>query len=175
MDSRELKRRHETAAVDAFVNWLNQTLGSNWVVVARPDPPDAIITDADATSWVEHADLYRSGDRSETSRVIGNHIPHSGPIDDPDRRTAERLVAILTEKLSKESYRSTYDKHGPGFLVISERDNLFDPTTVVEIDRTLKEVRMVGDKGYFRKIYLAIRAGPGIEYREITYRQRDDD
>ena len=86
---RQIRQAHEEAVVDEFVHWLNQTTGSNWTVSERPDPPDAIITDGDTTSWVEHADLYRNGEeaRSEMSFVTPDkaHIPHSEhPIADPD-------------------------------------------------------------------------------------------
>jgi hypothetical protein len=73
-DYRELRRAHESAIIGDFIAWLNAAHGSTWAVSERPDPPDAIITDGNMTSWIEHADLYRSREeaRSETSFVTPN-------------------------------------------------------------------------------------------------------
>jgi hypothetical protein len=171
---RELKRNHETAVIDNFVDWLNRTSGSNWEVIDRPNPPDAIITDGGATFWVEHADLYRHWEeaRSETSLLNPNkkHIPHSeNPIYEPDRRTAMAFMTLLQDKLSSCSYRAAYEKYGQGFLIISERDPLFDKSTIAEINRITQEMKIVGDKGYFGKVYIAMRAQGGIVYGEVTY------
>ena len=174
---RRLKRQHETAVVVNFVGWLNEVTGSSWAVVEHPNPPDAIIRDGDTTSWVEQTDLYRSFEeaRSETSFLIRSkaHIPHSEhPIYDPDRRIAMRLIDLLQRKLSSCSYRSAYEKHGPGFLVISERDALFHVDTMAEIDWIVGETEMVDDRTYFIKVYLAIRAHGGMIYQELRYRRK---
>jgi hypothetical protein len=173
---RDLKRRHETAVVDEFVGWPKRTSGANWTVTSRPNPPDAIITNGSAISWVEHADLYRNWEeaRSETSFVTPGktHIPHSQhPICDPGRQTAMALMALLQDKLSNSSYRSAYEHYGQGFLVISVRDPLFDNDTVADIDRAAEQMGVADDNGYFCKIYLAIRSPQDLLYREVTYRK----
>jgi hypothetical protein len=173
---RELKRRHESAAVDSFVDWLNRTSGAHWQVTDRPNPPDAIIADGSSVSWVEHADLYRGAEeaRSEMSFITPGktHIPHSeSPIYDPDRRTAMALVTLLQDKLSNRSYRSAYEQYGRGILLISERDPLIDNQTIAEIDHVTEEVQITNDNGYFCKVYLAIRSEQGMSYGEISYRR----
>lgn len=173
-DYRDIKQKHEATVVADFVAWLNRTSDTNWAVSERPNPPDAIITDGKTTSWVEHADLYRSWEeaRSETSFVSPGkeHAPHSeNPISDPDRRIAMELMALLQKKLTNCSYRPFYEKYGPGFLVISERDPFFDDATIAEIDRISEELKISNDLGYFKKLYLAIRIPDRLVYGELTY------
>lgn len=171
----ELKRAHEGAVVDGFVGWLNRTNGTKWTVSSRPDPPDAIISDGERVCWVEHADLYRSMEeaRSETSLIAPGkeHIPLSSKyILNPDRGTAEALITLLHKKLTLSSYRLVYEKHGQGFLVISERDPLYDSRTFSEIRKMFKNREIHNDKGYFRKIYLAIRRESALVFDEVSYR-----
>ena len=81
------------------------------------------------------------------------------------------LMALLQDKLSNSSYRSAYEHHGQGFLVISVRDPLFDNDTVAEIDRATEQMKVADDNRYFCKIYLAIRSPQDLLYREVTYRK----
>lgn len=178
MEYRDIKNAHESAVIDDFVTWLNRKHGTDWRVIDRPDPPDAIIEDGEVRSWVEHTDLYRHWEeaRSETSFITPGkeHIPHSeNPIFDPDRRTAMALMDTLKKKLSNRSYRSAYGKYGRGYLVISERDPLFDHATVEEIDRITEEVMITGDIGFFKKVYLATHGQDGLVYGEITYHRQE--
>ena len=174
MEYRDIKNVHESAVVNDFVVWMNRTQGTDWRVIDRPDPPDAVIADGDAYAWVEHTDLYRHWEeaRSETSFATRGkeHIPHSeNPICDPDRRTAMALMKTLQNKLSNNSYRSAYERYGQGYLVISERDALFDKDTEQEIDRLTDEVVISGDNGFFKKVYLAMRGADSMLYGDITY------
>jgi hypothetical protein len=176
---RQIRQAHERAVVDDFVRWLNQTTGSNWTVSEHSDPPDAIITDGYTTSWVEHADLYRDWKeaRSEMSFVVPvkAHIPHPNqPVYDPDRQIADAFMELLQDKLSKNSYRSVHGRYGQGFLVISERDQLFGNDTIAVISRVTDEKCISGDLGYFGKIYLAFRVSHGMDYAEVTYRNDYD-
>jgi hypothetical protein len=171
---RVLKQQHETAVVDDFVAWLSDKSGANWTVLERPDTPDAVISNGVETSWVEHTDLYRTWEeaRSETSFITPDkkHIPHAeNPIFDPDRRIAIALMNLLQSKLSNDSYRQAYEVYGPGFLVISERDPLFNKDSIAEIDRISEEIKISDDRGYFSKVCLAIRAVKGTIYGELTY------
>jgi len=173
-EHRKIKRQHEIAVIENFVAWLNQSSGAHWVIIEHPDPPDAIIKDGEKTSWVEHADLYRHWEeaRSETSFVTPGteHIPHSeNPISDPDQRTAMALMSLLQDKLSKDSYSEVHEAYGPGFLLISERDPLFDSNTVAVIDRLSEQIAIADDKGYFARVYLAIRETHRVVYGELTY------
>lgn len=171
---REAKPKHESAVINNFIVWYNKNTGSNWTVIEHPDPPDAIISNSGATSWIEHADLYRNEEEARSEWTIANpdkrHIPHSeNPIWEPNLQTAKALMTLLQDKLSKASYKSAYEKYGQGFLLISEHDPLFDDSTIAEINRITEEVKIVGDKGYFSKVYLAIRTNSGTDYSEVTY------
>ncbi len=135
----KISASHEKAVVDQFVSWLNSKNSSNFAVVERPDPPDAIINDGEITSWVEHCDLYRSHEeaRSELSFITPGeiHTPHSEhPISEPDNRIAQKLVKLMRSKLGKSSYLESFQKYGCGYLVISERDPLFNNDSLLAIN-----------------------------------------
>lgn len=84
-------------------------------------------------------------------------------IADPDRRLVKSIVEKKLGKLSKESYKPWIEKFGPGLLVISEQDPLFDEKTL----RCLQEI--IEDSSYmsymqdsfpqpcFKEVYLRFR------------------
>lgn len=170
----QIKRAHESAVIDQFVSWLNRSKGARFTVVDRPDPPDAIIVDGNKASWVEHADLYRDWEeaREELTFVTPGerHICHSeNPIADPDLRTAAAFVQTMRDKLTKGSYKPIFEKYGRGYLVISERDPLFDRDTIQEIDCATEAALFREDKRYFKGVFLALRGNSGLVFGKVRY------
>jgi len=165
---------HQNAVIDQFVEWLNLDKNTNFKVLERPDPPDAIIFNGKTTTWVEHCDLYRSSDeaRSELSFVTPGekHIPHSeNPISDPDNRIAQQLVKRIKDKLTKSSYADSFCKYGRGYLVISERDPLFDNDSLKAIDMVIESSTFNEDKKYIKEVYLAVRGTDRLIFLRVNY------
>ena len=158
-----IKNAHENFVVERFVLWLNRRTGRNYEVIGKPEPPDALIEYQGEHKWVEHADIYRSSEeaREEYSLVTPGeeayfHTEH--PIVAPDARIASRVYAILQHKLSKSSYVEAHGKYGLGIPVLTERDSLFDESTLNEICQFLDVAKYDDDRGFFEAAYLGIRS-----------------
>jgi len=165
---------HQNAVVDQFVVWLNLEKKTEFRVEERPNPPDAIIANGEITTWVEHTDLYRNSDeaRSELTFVTPGeeHIPHSErPIVDPDNRIAHRLVERMRDKLSKSSYAESFYKYGQGYLVISERDPLFNDDSLETICTVIEDTVFSEDKKYIKEVYLAVRGISKLRFIRVNY------
>lgn len=158
-----IKDEHENAVIEQFVAWFNGRTGKEYRVVAKPEPPDALIEHQGEQKWLEHADIYRSPEEArdeyfsitpgEQSRLSTAQAPAA-----PEARTAESVYAIIQKKLAKASYSEVYDQHGSGILVLSERDPLFNESTLNEIYELLDGAEYKNDKGFFEAVYLGIRS-----------------
>lgn len=176
-----IKNGHESFVVERFVLWLNERTGRNYEVVGKPEPPDALIEYQGEHKWVEHADIYRSSEeaREEYSSVTPGeeayfHTEH--PIFAPNARIASRVYATLRNKLSKSSYAEAHGKYGPGILVLTERDQLFDKSTLNEIFQFLAGAKYDGDRGFFEAAYLGIQSMGDLEFFQLYPRvERTDE
>jgi len=158
-----IKNGHENAVIEQFVAWQNSSTGKNYKIVAKPEPPDALLEHDGDYKWVEHADIYRSAEeaREEYSLVTTGEQPYfhtEHPIVSPDARIAASVYAVLQHKLSKNSYAEVHRRHGPGVLVLSERDPLFDESTLNDIYEVLRGAEYEGEKGFFEAVYLGVRS-----------------
>ena len=81
------------------------------------------------------------------------------------------MLAIerMKDKLSKSSYIECFNKYGAGYLVISERDNLFCNNSLLTIDKFIKNTVFREDKGYFKEVYLAVRSDSGLKFIKANY------
>ena len=170
----KIKQAHEDAVIDHFLKWYNAKHGTKFEVIEKPEPPDAVSQHENNFIWIEHADIYRSSEeaREERSAVTPGETPYERqehPIDEPDKRTSFAFVSTLNKKLSKNSYSKWYKKYGPGFLILTERDPLFDQSTWDCITKTLKSESFENDKGYFNKVYLGYRSFSGFAFVEVEY------
>ncbi len=170
----KVSEAHQNAVIDQFVAYLNSDADSKFKIIDRPDPPDAIISDGTRTTWVEHTDLYRSGDeaRDELSYVTPgeDHKPHTeNPIHDPDNRIAKEFVNRMRDKLSKNSYAETFRNYGPGYLVISERDALFNKDSLAAIEVEIERNRFPEDKRFFAAVHFAVRTVSGLDFAEVHH------
>ncbi len=170
----KIKQAHEDAVVDQFIEWYNSKNGTGFSVFEKPEPPDALAQHDGKFIWIEHADIYRSLEeaREERAAVTPGEIPYERqehPIYEPDKRTAFAFVTTLTKKLSKNSYDKFFKKYGPGILVLTERDPLFNESTWDCITEQLKVEKFQNDKGYFQTVYLGYRRMGGLEFIEVEY------
>jgi len=53
---REINSKHESAVIGAALLAHNEQVGAAFQVESRPDPPDAILVDANQRTWMEHTD-----------------------------------------------------------------------------------------------------------------------
>ena len=164
-DRRVVKNAHEDAVIQQFVEWLNKKNKTNYKVIEKPDPPDAVFSDGQKISWVEHSDLYRNGDEAKVEltalTIDTNHIPLSAerPIVEPDKKIAYMLIERMRDKLNKDSYKPCRKKYGKGYLVISVRDPFFDNSSITEIDLFTEECIIREDKKTFQRCLFGY-AGP---------------
>ena len=125
-----IKKAHEEFVLKEFVRWFNLKHRKQYEIICRPDPPDAILKYHDKFLWIEHADIYRSGDEAheEYSFATPGETPHRHteyPIVEPDRRTAIAVISTLPQKLAKNSYADIFNILGKGIILITERDLFF--------------------------------------------------
>lgn len=170
-----VKQAHEDAVISEFLDWYNLANKSNFKLIAKPEPPDAIAKYLKKEIWIEHADIYRSAEeaREERSAVTPGEKPYNRqehPIFEPDKRTANALIATLKKKIQKNSYEEWFKKYGGGFLILTERDPPFDQSTWDRINDELKKASFQNDKGFFESVYLGYRSGGGLAFIEIKYR-----
>ena len=78
-------------------------------------------------------------------------------------------------KYSKDSYEKWYEKYGPGILVLTERDPLFDQSTWDSMSSELDSCSFENDKGYFKEAFLGYRSRGGFAFIEIEYQNRQVD
>jgi hypothetical protein len=117
MSSRkEIQEAHEHDVIQQFVTWLNCTTFSHFRIKARPNPLDAVLCDGRRPRWVwvEHADIYHSGDEAREERTLAvsgekDYFHTEHPIVEPDRRFASAFVETLGDKLQKSSYACAFE------------------------------------------------------------------
>lgn len=158
-----IKNGHENAVIKQFVAWLNSSTGKNYKIIAKPEPPDALLEHDGGYKWVEHADIYRNAEeaREEYSSVTPGEQPYfhtEHPILSPDAKIASRVFSVIQQKFSKSSYAEMNDLYGPGILLLTERDPLFDESTLNGICELLGGVAYEGNKDFFESVYLGIRS-----------------
>ncbi len=168
----QVKDAHEDAVIAQFVVWLNNQSGKRYQVIAKPEPPDAVLKCDGEYTWVEHADIYRSAEEAheEYSAVTPGereyiHSEHS--IREPDERLASALCVTLQKKLSKESYGEPNGRYGPGILLLMERDALFNKSTLKCIYERMQDCKYPNDKGFFAKVYLCVRLTDGLIFVQL--------
>jgi len=172
----KIKQAHEDAVIEQFLSWYNSKHRTEFKIVEKPQPPDAVAQAHDVYIWIEHADIYRSSEeaREERSAVTPGETPYERqehPIYEPDKRTAFAFASTLNKKLSKDSYVKWFKKYGPGILILTERDPLFNQSTWDCITEKLKSCSFEADRGHFKNIFLGYRSMEGISFIEVNYRK----
>jgi hypothetical protein len=174
---KEIQEAHEHDVIRQFITWLNSTTSSHFRVTARPEPPDAVLRDECCSRWVwvEHADIYRSGDEAHEERSLvvpgeRDYLHTEHPIVEPDQTLATAFVETLGAKLQKSSYACVFETYGPGILILTERDPLFTGSTFERIQEELTAHDFSADLGCFEHVYLGYRSFGGLRFEPIRYK-----
>ncbi|TPJ59959.1 hypothetical protein [Mesorhizobium sp. B2-6-1] len=159
-----IKRKHELFHVNKFVEWHSRVFRSRFLVVATPDPPDAIIQSGQTTRWVEVGSVFWNDDWAhhlnsratpgETDRPIGK-----GLYLDMDEQLADRFVAVLQDKLAKRSYLPFAQQHGPGYLVLPVMSPFAFDRHTKHLIRQKWNSSPRTDIGCFRGVFLSLPVG----------------
>ena len=143
----------EKIVIDKLLEFYNKENNTNYKVVDKPEPPDAIASDGEVSIWIEHCDVYRSDDEAKED----NHkdCKHIGPLANPDEGITQKFLINLENKLTKESYIKAYNEFGQGILVMVIRDPLFDAETLERIKEVSKDVKdLIENNNYFKEVYV---------------------
>lgn len=162
-----IKEQHERSSLDEALDLLNLKNQSDFRIVERPDPPDAIVFDGTIYSWMEHVDAFRT---EEEARELLTHVTPGEVsyqrteqvIVSPDERIANSILCKMRTKLAKTSYKTWFEKYGKGILIITIQDPLFSETSFAAIDDELgsfygKLRQLIIDQGYFKEVYVKFR------------------
>ena len=171
---KEIQEAHEHDVIRQFITWLNSTTSSHFRVTARPQPPDAVLCDECCSRWVwvEHADIYRSGDEAHEERSLviqgeRDYLHTEHPIVEPDQRLSTAFVETFGAKLQKSSYAAAFEEYGPGILVLTERDPLFTRSTIAQIQKEAAAYDLSFDLGFFKDAYLGYRSLAGLRFERV--------
>ncbi len=157
---RPVQDKHERGLVDAFIGWWGQQTGEQFQVIARPNPPDAIVQSEERTTWIEVADTFFSEawaeDRYSSATPGEEYRPMiSGLHVNMDAQFAERFVALLGNKLTKKSYAESFQKHGPGILLVGMQSPWFDSNTCELMREFCAKADWSANRGYFARVFIS--------------------
>lgn len=165
-DRRPIKEEHEKFWIQKFLVWHGKAFRSRFRVIARPDPPDAIIRSGRVTRWVEIGDVYWSNEwaRDQNSYATPGeaHKPIRGGIyAGMDEQFARKFVKVLRNKLAKSSYADCAAQYGPGYLVLPIMSLFFDH----HIMRQQWNATTAQNLGHFRSVFLGYRSFDQYRFR----------
>ncbi len=129
-----------------FAEYLSRD-GAPYSVVPAPDPPDFFL---EPGTWLELSDIYLSDAQAKFLNSPGErHFRFACSPDEP----ALRLLQKLNEKLGKTSYQAAYETRGPGFLLLTCQDCVFDEVNLARVHNALSSFRPSSDQGFFCSAY----------------------
>jgi len=168
---RSVKKQHERAVVQDFLEWLNARRGTQFKVIEEPDRPDAIIRSTRVTRWVEVTDAFWTEDWAKDLYSYATpgeeHKPvESGPYTGMDESLASHFVQVLVNKLKKRSYLQSLEKYGPGYLLVPINHPLFNVRTVWEMKDLWRAKQPVQNLGCFKDVYFAFPTAKGQVFRK---------
>lgn len=157
----EVKKRHELAVLKAGLAEHNRMYGSALIIVDRPDPPDAILSDGTTTMWMEHTDAFFSGEWARDLTTHAAAVAHR-PMKqrgyfDPDAQLASAFCNCVIEKAGKTTYSNCVAQYGPGILVVGLESPWLDEETIHEINRAWAELGNPDISSTFGHVYLGYR------------------
>lgn len=154
---RYLKDEHELSVLKSFTRYQRDH-GNQLTIVARPDPPDAIIDANGKRGWIEITDAFFSQEVAiSITSYAADDVPHrpssGGQVDDPDATTQRAIESVIRAKLAKPSMQKLANDMGPGTLLVGLYGPFFD---VGEIASNLSAAFMkeVAQQTIFDSIYL---------------------
>ena len=126
------RESHENSILKDYTNWLRSKELGEWKIDSQPDPPDGLLTCGGKFLWVELVGLYRNAKiaREIWSQATPGEKPYHHtlkrvsptPLDD----LSARITNEVEKKLEKASYKTFTEKYGPGTLIVSVQDPLFN-------------------------------------------------
>ena len=160
-----VKDRHELAVLSAALVEHNRLHGSALEIVARPDPPDAILSDGSTTTWMEHTDAFFSGDwardlTTHAAAVIHRPMEQRGYFE-PDAQLAGAFCNGVLDKAGKATYAGCIAQYGPGILVVGLESPWLDEDTIREINEAWAELGSPDISATFAHVYLGYRDASG--------------
>lgn len=160
---REINSKHEGAVIDAVLRAHNERMGTVFQVESRPDPPDAILSDGNQRTWLEHTDAFYPGWAEDLTSYAASDKIHRpmrrGLHMDMDNQVAEVFAMRVIEKFNNKSYQSVVNQYGPGILVVGIESPWADDETVHAINEHWAECGSPDLSSVFRWIYLGSRLG----------------
>ena len=158
-----MSRSHSDLPIaQRFAEYLSRD-GTRYSVVPAPDPPDFFL---EPGAWLELTDIYLSDAQAKFLNSPGErHFSSKCSADEP----ARRLLHKLNEKLGKISYQSVYDARGPGFLLLTCQDFVFDEVNLACVHEALPSFRPNSDQDFFRAAYFEYRLPGAVPVYELIY------
>ena len=153
-----VKQAHERFQVGLLLHELNNRHRSRFAVVAEPEPPEAIIQSNKTIRWVEVVTAYLNAgfarDLNSYAAAGETHRSSAGNLlVEPDLQFAQNFLAAVKSKLEKTSYIPFRNRYGPGYLVVSIQNPLFDFSAMLAVTK-LWTATKIDDQNCFRSIYL---------------------
>jgi len=140
----------ELTVAERFLTWLSDSTGQKWTIKNSPNPPDFLVSVDDKESWLELSDIYLNNAQAKfLNRSNEKVFRFSGSPDE----TALRMFNKLNEKVSKLSYKNVFEKLGPGVLLLTCQDIVFDSVNLSRVEEGLYSFAPVGDRGFFARVY----------------------
>lgn len=160
------KEKHETSILEEVLKLFNASNQTNFKIIERPEPPDAIAADGESRMWLELVDAFRS--EAEARELWTNAMSTDTSykwmsMNDPDGSVARSIIAKKLGKIFKDSYKPSVDKFGPGILIICEQDMLFSETTLSRLQEIIEDssyqefLKYEYPQSYFKEVYLRFR------------------
>ncbi len=154
-----------------FLGWYNSISGTKFVVVAEPDPPEAVARYEDKHIWLEVADVFCSDEYAKDvysyATLDEKHKPMGpGPFVNMDERFARRFVNVLSDKLAKASYKPFYESYGPGILLLAVHNPWFDEQTITTMRSQCSAVNWSDNLKLFGKVFIAFFSSEGRTFYE---------
>jgi hypothetical protein len=169
-----VQEQHEDAVISDFVEWLNARRKTNFRVVAKPNPPEALIKSGRTTRWIEATDafwsdeyaqdLYSYATPSETHKQV-----RPGRYMGMDALFASQFSRVLIAKLKKRSYLPFLKTYGPGFLIIQLNHPWLNRVTLREMKEQWRSKQPVEDLGCFKYAYITFFSPAGRVFQSWRF------
>ena len=162
-ERRPVQDRHERFIVDEFIRWWACHTREQFTVICRPDPPEAIVRSAQRTTWIEVTDAFFSGEWARDLYSLATPGEKHKPMEpgfhvDMDEHFAARFASLLKKKLSRDSYRATYESHGPGMLIVAMQSPWFRGETCSLMQEACARTNRSTDRDYFSQVFISFRS-----------------
>jgi hypothetical protein len=153
---RDIKVRHEKAVIEGFLKAHYPTFR----ITGTPNPPDAIANDGTRTIWIEHTDSFLS--EEEAKMMLDQIVENANLVVGMRVFGGEncRILSAILKKISKESYKGSFDKYGPGILIVTVVDASYRESSFAQLVADLQDSDarslMSRSLGYIGEVYLEL-------------------